>query len=184
MFPILLFRHFNLRMKRDSKLFSPDLVIEVSGEENPIDTSHIYSGELYGKSWVACVCLLKVVYLICSIVIFQFKAYLYYLLGDFSIETLLNVQSKQEITSQISQDLFLAFFFPSSSCCSYFPPFLDIFLLPVSSRVQMNRRKNKGVCFFSDWSASNKQMGRRGVYSLNIFWADKKSASLNHWVTF
>lgn len=101
-------------MKRDSKLFSPDLVIEVSGEENPIDTSHIYSGELYGKSWVArvCVCLLKVVYLICSIVIFQFKAYLYYLLGDFSIdETLLNVQSKQQITSQISQDLFLASFF-------------------------------------------------------------------------
>ncbi|XP_063331974.1 disintegrin and metalloproteinase domain-containing protein 10 [Pelmatolapia mariae] len=42
-------RHFNLRMKRDSKLFSPDLVIEVSGEENPIDTSHIYSGELYGE---------------------------------------------------------------------------------------------------------------------------------------
>lgn len=36
-------------MKRDSKLFSHDLVIEVSGEENPIDTSHIYSGELYGK---------------------------------------------------------------------------------------------------------------------------------------
>lgn len=58
-----------------------------------------------------CVCLLKVVYLICSIVIFQFKAYLYYLLGDFSIETLLNVQSKQQITSQISQDLFLASFF-------------------------------------------------------------------------
>uniref|UniRef100_A0A669FBJ6 Disintegrin and metalloproteinase domain-containing protein 10 n=1 Tax=Oreochromis niloticus TaxID=8128 RepID=A0A669FBJ6_ORENI len=42
-------RHFNLRMKRDSKLFSPDVVIDVSGEENLIDTSHIYSGELYGE---------------------------------------------------------------------------------------------------------------------------------------
>lgn len=68
-----------------------------------------------------CVCLLKVVYLICSIVIFQFKAYLYYLLGDFSIETLLNVQSKQQITSQISQGLFLASFFSQFFLLLLFP---------------------------------------------------------------
>lgn len=37
-------------MKRDTALFSPDLIIEVSGEEVPIDTSHIYSGEVFGKS--------------------------------------------------------------------------------------------------------------------------------------
>jgi len=42
-------RHFNLRMKRDTTLFSPDLIIEVSGEEEPVDTSHIYSGEVFGK---------------------------------------------------------------------------------------------------------------------------------------
>ncbi len=48
--PVLLFRHFNLRMKRDTAIFPPDLIIEVSGEETPIDTSHIYSGELFGKS--------------------------------------------------------------------------------------------------------------------------------------
>uniref|UniRef100_A0A8C3AW96 Disintegrin and metalloproteinase domain-containing protein 10 n=1 Tax=Cyclopterus lumpus TaxID=8103 RepID=A0A8C3AW96_CYCLU len=42
-------RHFNLRMKRDTTLFSPDLIIEVSGEEAPIDTSHIYSGEIFGE---------------------------------------------------------------------------------------------------------------------------------------
>ncbi|XP_027870278.1 disintegrin and metalloproteinase domain-containing protein 10 isoform X2 [Xiphophorus couchianus] len=42
-------RHFNLRLKRDTKLFSPDLVIEVSGQEEPIDTSHIYSGEIFGE---------------------------------------------------------------------------------------------------------------------------------------
>ncbi|XP_056267898.1 disintegrin and metalloproteinase domain-containing protein 10 [Pseudoliparis swirei] len=42
-------RHFNLRMKRDTTLFSPDLIIEVSGEEVSIDTSHIYSGEVFGE---------------------------------------------------------------------------------------------------------------------------------------
>nr|XP_020461326.1 disintegrin and metalloproteinase domain-containing protein 10 isoform X1 [Monopterus albus] len=42
-------RQFNLRMKRDKTIFSPDLIIEVSGEESPIDTSHIYSGELFGE---------------------------------------------------------------------------------------------------------------------------------------
>ncbi|XP_077084696.1 disintegrin and metalloproteinase domain-containing protein 10 isoform X2 [Siphateles boraxobius] len=42
-------RHFNLRMKRDTSLFSPDLKVEVSGEEIPYDTSHIYIGEIYGE---------------------------------------------------------------------------------------------------------------------------------------
>lgn len=42
-------RHFNLRMKRDTSLFAPDLKVEVSGEEIPYDTSHIYTGEIYGK---------------------------------------------------------------------------------------------------------------------------------------
>ncbi|KAM4593630.1 disintegrin and metalloproteinase domain-containing protein 10 [Odontesthes bonariensis] len=42
-------RHFNLRMKRDTTLFSPDLIIEVSGVEEPIDTSHIYSGDIFGE---------------------------------------------------------------------------------------------------------------------------------------
>ncbi|XP_068430548.1 disintegrin and metalloproteinase domain-containing protein 10 isoform X2 [Clinocottus analis] len=36
-------------MKRDTTIFSPDLIIEVSGEEAPIDTSHIYSGEVFGE---------------------------------------------------------------------------------------------------------------------------------------
>uniref|UniRef100_A0A8C7Z4N3 Disintegrin and metalloproteinase domain-containing protein 10 n=1 Tax=Oryzias sinensis TaxID=183150 RepID=A0A8C7Z4N3_9TELE len=40
-------RHFNLRMKRDTTLFSPNLKVEVSGEEVPYDTSHIYTGEIY-----------------------------------------------------------------------------------------------------------------------------------------
>uniref|UniRef100_A0A672GGJ7 Disintegrin and metalloproteinase domain-containing protein 10 n=1 Tax=Salarias fasciatus TaxID=181472 RepID=A0A672GGJ7_SALFA len=40
-------RYFNLRLKRDTSLFSPDLVIEVSGEEAPVDTSHIYTGEIF-----------------------------------------------------------------------------------------------------------------------------------------
>ncbi|KAM9764704.1 disintegrin and metalloproteinase domain-containing protein 10 [Menidia menidia] len=42
-------RYFNLRMKRDTKLFSPDLIIEVSGEEEPADASHIYSGDIFGE---------------------------------------------------------------------------------------------------------------------------------------
>ncbi|XP_045888845.1 disintegrin and metalloproteinase domain-containing protein 10, partial [Micropterus dolomieu] len=42
-------RHFNLRMRRDTTLFTPDLIIEISGEEAPIDTSHIYSGEVFGE---------------------------------------------------------------------------------------------------------------------------------------
>lgn len=42
-------RHFNLRMKRETDIFSPDVVIEVSGDETPVDTSHIYSGEIFGE---------------------------------------------------------------------------------------------------------------------------------------
>ncbi|XP_046696079.1 disintegrin and metalloproteinase domain-containing protein 10 isoform X2 [Silurus meridionalis] len=42
-------RHFNLRLKRDTSLFAPDLKVEVSGDETPIDTSHIYSGEIFGE---------------------------------------------------------------------------------------------------------------------------------------
>uniref|UniRef100_A0A8C1TQR3 Disintegrin and metalloproteinase domain-containing protein 10 n=1 Tax=Cyprinus carpio TaxID=7962 RepID=A0A8C1TQR3_CYPCA len=42
-------RHFNLRMKRDTSLFAPDLKVEVSGEEIPYDTSQIYTGEIYGE---------------------------------------------------------------------------------------------------------------------------------------
>uniref|UniRef100_A0A8B9LKA8 Disintegrin and metalloproteinase domain-containing protein 10 n=1 Tax=Astyanax mexicanus TaxID=7994 RepID=A0A8B9LKA8_ASTMX len=42
-------RHFNLRMRRDTRLFSEDFKLEVSGEEINYDTSHIYSGELFGK---------------------------------------------------------------------------------------------------------------------------------------
>lgn len=44
------FRHFNLRMKRDTTLFAQDLKLEVSGEEIPYDTSHIYTGEIYGET--------------------------------------------------------------------------------------------------------------------------------------
>lgn len=44
------YRHFNLRMKRDSTLFAQDLKVDVSGEEVPYDTSHIYTGEIYGKT--------------------------------------------------------------------------------------------------------------------------------------
>lgn len=42
-------RYFNLRLKRETKLFSPDLVIEISGSEEPFDISHIYSGEIFGE---------------------------------------------------------------------------------------------------------------------------------------
>lgn len=43
-------RHFALRMKRDTTLFTPDLVIEDSGDQPPLDTSHIYSGEIFGET--------------------------------------------------------------------------------------------------------------------------------------
>ncbi|XP_048828902.1 disintegrin and metalloproteinase domain-containing protein 10-like [Brienomyrus brachyistius] len=42
-------RHFNLRMKRDVKLFAPDFKLEMLGEDPNYDTSHIYSGEVYGE---------------------------------------------------------------------------------------------------------------------------------------
>ncbi|XP_035252428.1 disintegrin and metalloproteinase domain-containing protein 10-like [Anguilla anguilla] len=42
-------RYFNLRMKRDASLFAEDFKLEVSGEETHYDTSHIYSGEIYGE---------------------------------------------------------------------------------------------------------------------------------------
>ncbi|KAJ8249170.1 hypothetical protein GJAV_G00231920 [Gymnothorax javanicus] len=42
-------RYFNLRMKRDTSLFAKDFKLEISGEEMPYDTSHIYSGEIYGE---------------------------------------------------------------------------------------------------------------------------------------
>ncbi|XP_035379510.1 LOW QUALITY PROTEIN: disintegrin and metalloproteinase domain-containing protein 10-like [Electrophorus electricus] len=42
-------RHFNLRMKRDTQLFAEDFKLDVSGEETDYDTSHIYTGELYGE---------------------------------------------------------------------------------------------------------------------------------------
>ncbi|KAK7913093.1 hypothetical protein WMY93_013304 [Mugilogobius chulae] len=42
-------RQFNLRMKRDINIFHPDLKVEVSGEEVPVDTSHIYSGHIFGE---------------------------------------------------------------------------------------------------------------------------------------
>lgn len=42
-------RQFNLRMKRDTTVFSPDLKVEISGVEVPVDTSHIYSGHLHGE---------------------------------------------------------------------------------------------------------------------------------------
>lgn len=38
-------------MKRDTNLFAQDLKVEVSGEEIPYDTSHIYTGELFGNIW-------------------------------------------------------------------------------------------------------------------------------------
>lgn len=38
-------------MKRDTTLFSQDLKVEVSGEEIPFDTSHIYTGEIFGKTF-------------------------------------------------------------------------------------------------------------------------------------
>lgn len=37
-------------MKRDTTLFAQDLKVDVSGEEIPYDTSHIYTGEIYGTA--------------------------------------------------------------------------------------------------------------------------------------
>ncbi|KTF89384.1 hypothetical protein cypCar_00045382 [Cyprinus carpio] len=41
--------HFSLRMKRDTRLFSDDFKLEMSGQELDYDTSHIYTGEIYGE---------------------------------------------------------------------------------------------------------------------------------------
>ncbi|XP_054626193.1 disintegrin and metalloproteinase domain-containing protein 10 [Dunckerocampus dactyliophorus] len=43
-------RHFNLQMRRDTSVFSPDVIVDVAGEETPIDMSYIYSGELLGEN--------------------------------------------------------------------------------------------------------------------------------------
>lgn len=48
-FGCFLIRHFNLRMKRDTSLFTDDFKVEVSGEVLNYDVSHIYTGEIYGK---------------------------------------------------------------------------------------------------------------------------------------
>ncbi|KAJ8391599.1 hypothetical protein AAFF_G00087400, partial [Aldrovandia affinis] len=42
-------RYFDLRMKRDTTMFAQDFKLEMSGEETPYDTSHIYTGEIYGE---------------------------------------------------------------------------------------------------------------------------------------
>lgn len=36
-------------MKRDTRLFSDDFKLEMSGEELEYDTSHIYTGQIYGQ---------------------------------------------------------------------------------------------------------------------------------------
>lgn len=43
------FRQFNLRMKRDTSLFSDDFKVEMSNQVIDYDTSHIYTGHIYGK---------------------------------------------------------------------------------------------------------------------------------------
>eukprot|EP00063_Salmo_salar_P006651 XP_013981486.1 PREDICTED: disintegrin and metalloproteinase domain-containing protein 10-like [Salmo salar] len=42
-------RHFNLRMKRDTGLFAEDLKVDMGGQEVIYDTSHIYTGQIYGE---------------------------------------------------------------------------------------------------------------------------------------
>uniref|UniRef100_V9KFZ3 Disintegrin and metalloproteinase domain-containing protein 10 n=3 Tax=Callorhinchus milii TaxID=7868 RepID=V9KFZ3_CALMI len=42
-------RYFNLKMKRDTSLFTDDFILEESGEKINYDTSHIYTGEIYGE---------------------------------------------------------------------------------------------------------------------------------------
>lgn len=132
----LLFRHFNLRLKRDTTLFSPDLVVEVSGVETPVDTSHIYSGEIFGESHTTCnqVLLRK---------------------WHWNISVVLIVKSKcQCIPSKITHDYLSS----SSSFRSRWLPFLYIFLLLVSSRVQGNTRE-KQVFYSVLISVWNKQKG-------------------------
>ncbi|XP_062945511.1 disintegrin and metalloproteinase domain-containing protein 10 isoform X2 [Cynocephalus volans] len=42
-------RHFNLRMKRDTSLFSDEFKVETSNKVLDYDTSHIYTGHIYGE---------------------------------------------------------------------------------------------------------------------------------------
>uniref|UniRef100_A0A8C9U9C7 Disintegrin and metalloproteinase domain-containing protein 10 n=1 Tax=Scleropages formosus TaxID=113540 RepID=A0A8C9U9C7_SCLFO len=42
-------RHFNLRMRRDTNLFAKDFQLDMTGEDPHYDTSHIYTGQLYGE---------------------------------------------------------------------------------------------------------------------------------------
>ncbi|XP_023084412.1 disintegrin and metalloproteinase domain-containing protein 10 [Piliocolobus tephrosceles] len=42
-------RHFNLRMKRDTSLFSDEFKVETSNKVFDYDTSHIYTGHIYGE---------------------------------------------------------------------------------------------------------------------------------------
>lgn len=43
-------RQFNLRMKRDTSIFSDDFFVELPTGERHDDTSHIYAGKLHGES--------------------------------------------------------------------------------------------------------------------------------------
>lgn len=51
-------------MKRDTTLFAQDLKVDVSGEEVPYDTSHIYTGEIYGTTDL---CTQSQIHLICHL---------------------------------------------------------------------------------------------------------------------
>lgn len=48
-FPVSFCRQFNLRMKRDTSLFSDEFKVETSNKVLDYDTSHIYTGHIYGK---------------------------------------------------------------------------------------------------------------------------------------
>lgn len=55
-------------MKRDTTLFAQDLKVDVSGEEVPYDTSHIYTGEIYGQTVLYTLIYLSI--LACCLIIF------------------------------------------------------------------------------------------------------------------
>ncbi|XP_039626154.1 disintegrin and metalloproteinase domain-containing protein 10 isoform X1 [Polypterus senegalus] len=42
-------RHFNIRMRRDTSVFTQDFKVEMEGEVMDYDTSHIYTGEIFGE---------------------------------------------------------------------------------------------------------------------------------------
>ena len=46
-------------------MFAQDLKVDVSGEEIPYDTSHIYTGEIYGKT-VPLLLMYSFLYKLCS----------------------------------------------------------------------------------------------------------------------